>query len=552
MKIADLVQGTPEWFAHRREHFNASDAPAMMGCSPYKTRSQLLQEMATGITPEIDDFTQKRFDDGHRFEALARPLAEQIIGEELYPVTGSEGKFSASFDGITMGEDIVFEHKSLNDELRSVMVEGCTGKDLPLMYRVQMEQQLMVANAEKTLFVASKWNNDELVEMRHCWYEPDDELHDKILFGWAQFGVDLQNYKPVEVIVPAVAAPQMGLPAVSIAVNGSIKLVDNLEKVGAELTAYVERINKKPETDQDFANLEATVKTLKAFEEALAASEANALAQVGGIDAMRKTVALYHEVSSTNRLLVEKLVKAEKESRRAAIVGDAWAELADHVKILNDLLGQPYMPTVVGDFQGVIKGLKSIDSMRDKVSTELARCKIAANETAHRIKVNLTTLRELASDHTFLFADTAQLVTKANDDLTALVKLRISDHKAAIEAEAEKARARIAEEERIKAEADAREKAAAVEPVKPPIQQTQAATPAEWPSVANDKKIRLGEINSRLAPITLTAEGLAALGFHAITDKNAKLYNESDFMRICSAIIDHVSSVATEDFEVAA
>ena len=49
MKTHDLIQGSPEWLAYRAQHFNASDAPAMMGCSPYKTRAQLLAEMHTGI-----------------------------------------------------------------------------------------------------------------------------------------------------------------------------------------------------------------------------------------------------------------------------------------------------------------------------------------------------------------------------------------------------------------------------------------------------------------------------------------------------------------------
>ena len=81
MQIVNLVQGSPEWHAHRAQHFNASDAPAMMGASSYRTRSELIKELATGITPEIDAVTQRRFDDGHQFEALARPLAEEIIGD---------------------------------------------------------------------------------------------------------------------------------------------------------------------------------------------------------------------------------------------------------------------------------------------------------------------------------------------------------------------------------------------------------------------------------------------------------------------------------------
>ena len=119
MKIHQLTQGSQEWLAYRATHFNASDAPAMMGCSPYKTRAELLREMHTGVAADVDAGTQKRFDNGHRAEALARPLAEEFIGAELYPVVGSLGRLSASFDGLTLEEREGFEHKALNAELKA-------------------------------------------------------------------------------------------------------------------------------------------------------------------------------------------------------------------------------------------------------------------------------------------------------------------------------------------------------------------------------------------------------------------------------------------------
>ena len=86
MQTVKLIQGSADWHTHRARHFNASDAPAMMGCSPYKTRTQLLHELHTGLTPDVDAAQQRRFDDGHRYEALSRPLAEEFIGQELYPL----------------------------------------------------------------------------------------------------------------------------------------------------------------------------------------------------------------------------------------------------------------------------------------------------------------------------------------------------------------------------------------------------------------------------------------------------------------------------------
>ena len=147
MQIVNVKQGTPEWHAHRATALNASDAPAMLGLSKYKTRAQLIKERATGIMPDVDNATQRRFNDGHRFEALARPLAEGIIEDELSPVTGLAGKYSASFDGITFAGDVIMEHKTLNDDIRKDIGANGNAGGLDEMYRVQMEQQLMVSGA---------------------------------------------------------------------------------------------------------------------------------------------------------------------------------------------------------------------------------------------------------------------------------------------------------------------------------------------------------------------------------------------------------------------
>lgn len=576
MQTHELIQGTPEWHAYRANHFNASDAPAMMGCSPYKTRSQLLHEMATGHVPEVDAATQRRFDDGHRFEALARPLAEDIICEDLYPVTGSEGNLSASFDGLTVMDDQAFEHKTLNDVLRQAFAEIETiapqyrereaGRHLPLQYQVQMEQQLFVSGADRVLFMASKWNGEELVEELHCWYYSDAELRAKIVAGWDQFAKDLAAYVPPEVVVAPVASPQIGLPAVSITVNGSIALVDNLAKFGTALTAYVERINKKPETDQDFADLEATVKTLKSAEEALDAAEAGALAQTDSIDAMRKTVDLYRQTARTNRLLVEKLVKAEKENRRIAIVGDAAAELVTHIKKLNERIGKPYMPSIPADFQGVIKGLKSLDSMRDKVATELARCKIAANEVADRIQANLET--KGLHGYTFLFADIATLCLKSAEDFQNTVTARITAQEASeaarLEAEREKIRAEEAakaqrelarqqEQERQFAEQEAAEIArlekanttliVEAAPAVAAVATVANVIPMTRPAPTSQPSLKLGEIGTLLG-FSLTADFLRTLGFEvALKERGACLYHREQLPAMLAALVRHIEGV---------
>lgn len=55
---------------------------------------------------------------------------------------------------------------------------------------------------------------------------------------------------------------------------------------------------------------------------------------------------------------------------------------------------------------------------------------------------------------------------------------------------------------------------------------------------------KLGDINARLAPVALTVDGLAHLGFaHVATDKSAKLYRASDFQAMCAALVKHITDV---------
>ena len=87
----------------------------------------------------------------------------------------------------------------------------------------------------------------------------------------------------------------------------------------------------------------------------------------------------------------------------------------------------------------------------------------------------------------------------------------------------------------------------AAAPIAPPAVSSQAANVVPMGTRAPDTgaRIRLGELNSMLAPIALTADGLAALGFQpAATEKAAKLYAATDLPRICAALIALLSKVS--------
>ena len=458
MEVTNLIQGTPEWHAHRASHFNASDAPAMMGVSPYKSRNELLTELSTGYKPEVDAATQRRFNDGHTFEDLARPLAEQIIGESLYPVTGCEGKLSASFDGLTMAEDIAFEHKTLNENLRDVMGHGCMGEDLDLSYRIQMQQQCMVAGCERVLFMASKWapSADEtehfvtlpdgsvqyysLVEMRHCWYESNAALAEKINQGWVQFYLDLGNYIPEpEVIAPVGKSPET-LPALLIEVTGMVT-ASNLAQYKEHALAVFASVNRDLVTDQDFADARKAIKWAGEVETRLQSAKQHALSQTASIDELFRTIDEIAAEARRVRLDLNNCVKVRDANLRTEIVAEGKAAFDEHIAACNKRIGRAWMPAVPADFAAAIKGMSKYENMRGAVATALANAKIAANKWADKITANKAAI-EAESEFAALFADASTLVLKDPEFVAMAIQTRVSAQKEKQAAEAERVRAK--------------------------------------------------------------------------------------------------------------
>jgi predicted phage-related endonuclease len=433
MQTHDLIQGSPAWHAHRANFFNASDAPAMMGASPYQTRSDLIKELATGITEEPDSFTLALYAEGHRFEILARPIAEGIVGEDLYPVVGSEGRLSASFDGLTMLGDVNFEHKRLNKALREALsTPDCTGADLPMAYQVQMEQQHMVSDAERTLFMASDWTPDgQLIEELHCWYTPNPELAARIAAGWEQLDKDVCAYAPEGAApVKPIGRTLESLPALTITVRGSV-VASNLDAYREHALAVFAEIKTELTTDQDFADADKTVKWCGDVEARLVAAKENALGQTATIDALFRTIDDIAAEARRVRLKLEKTIEAEKKARRETVITDHQAKLDAHVKALNARLGTEWIARRIGPFSDAIKGKRTIESCKESAGVALVTALIDLSQLADRLDLNRKSLVIDGTDWFFLFADFASLGAKPAEDFAALATLRIQQHQAA-------------------------------------------------------------------------------------------------------------------------
>ncbi|MGX9378998.1 YqaJ viral recombinase family protein [Pseudomonas sp. JQ36] len=509
MKIHNVAQGSEAWHALRANYFTASEAPAMMGASKQMKRTELLHAKKTGLDRDVSWWVQKNlFDKGHEAEALARPILEGRIGEDLFPVVGTEGDLLASLDGCTILGDVLFEHKMWNEQL-AVDVRAGT---LDPHYYWQLEQQLLVSGADKVIFVCSDGTEENFVSME---YAPVPGRAATLVAGWKQFQADLLYFTPAEVVPEAVGKTPESLPALRIEVTGMVT-ASNLEQFKAHSLAVFSSINTELETDQHFADAEKTVKWCGDVEERLEAAKQHALSQTESIDALFRTIDEISAEARAKRLMLDKLVKARKLSIREDIVMDAAKALQVHIDQINASLGgKARMPAVPADFAGAIKGKKTISSLRDSADSELARAKIAASQIGDSIRSNLASLDELAADYMFLFNDVQQLVMKANDDLVALIKVRISEHQKAEEQKAEAQREQIRKQElqRIADEA----KASA--PVEPAPVTSPAPVKAAAPVQSSSKPA-----TTTAAPVNLQAEvfDLEAL-IHAVAGGHAPI-----------------------------
>lgn len=546
MQVHNVQQGTPEWHALRSSYFTASEAPAMMGASKYQTRNDLLVLKKTGIVEEVTPQQQAIFDRGHATEEMARPLVEEMLGEELYPIVGTSGNLLASMDGATMLGDTLFEHKLWNQGVVAQIRAG----DLQPHYYWQLEQQLLVSGAERVIFVCSDGTR---TNFEHLEYRPVAGRREQLIAGWAQFEEDLGRFEVKEVKAEVIGAAPDQLPALRIDVTGMVT-ASNLDAFKSHALQVIANINTNLSTDKDFADADATVKWCGEVEGKLKAAKDHALGQTESIDALFKAIDAIVEETRAKRLSLEKLVKARKDQVRQDIVIDAAKALQAHIDQIDATLGGKIrMPKVHANFAEAIKGKKQVSSLKEAADTELARAKIEASRIGDLIRLNIASFNELARQHGFLFQDAQDLVLKANDDLVALIKMRIHDYEQAEQKKRDDAE--LARQQAVQQAAQQQQVQQQVQeqPVAQQVAQADpapAATPitSATPAVAADsgQRIKLGDITGRLG-FALTADFLSSLGFEPVEIKGgAKLYRAGDFTDICTALIQHIQAARVD------
>lgn len=600
--IIEHQQGSEAWVQHRSRSLNASELAAAMGLSPYMSRAELIKRKATGIVPEVDEATQRRFDKGHEVEAAARPLAEEIIGEELYAsVFAAEVDglhLSASLDGHTLLNEVTWEHKLAGADITASLREGV----IPEQYHPQMEQGLMLTGAERCLFTASNGTRESAV---HVWYESSHELRAKIIPTWKQFMADVAAYVPTaaEPVKPVGRSPDK-LPALRSSVKGELVLESNIKEWETAALAYIKTVrDHELKTDEDFENADAAAKWCESSKTTLDGLKSNLMSATGDVNTAVGTLDRIMAELDKTRIQFTKAIAARKAERKAEIVAGGVAAYEKHEAELIRDTGGPWIVLGKPDFGGAIKNLRTFASIQNAVDTALAEAKIKADESARKIRESLRILAEDGAGFELLFHDRLALIGKAPDDLRLLVKSRIAEHQATERAKEEAQRERIRAEEAARLEREAkaeqrekerqaeiaaaallvRQQADAAKVINPIL----AAAVIEQPFfdvaavaantgigiismssesvhridpaavIEDGRRLTLGQINERIAPVSITVAGLSLLGYEPVEQvKASRLYRASDFRRICADISAHVLaapvSVNTKLREIAA
>ena len=185
--VHNLVQGTPEWHAHRKQYFNASETPAVVGVSPWQTPYELWLVKTGRKVTEINEAMRH----GTALEPAARAAFEETTGLIMQPQVLVDGHYSASLDGITLNGTALVEIKCPYKGQASALWQSVSTGTIPEHYRWQVQHQLMVSQAK----LAYLWVFDGSKGMQLT-FEPDEISFLEIRQAWEAFSHYLDTDTP--------------------------------------------------------------------------------------------------------------------------------------------------------------------------------------------------------------------------------------------------------------------------------------------------------------------------------------------------------------------
>lgn len=150
------------WLEWRRHGIGASDAPIIMGVSPWKTIDQLWEEKLTAIDVQIENDNMRY---GKEREEMARQMFERMTGHVMFPdrkyMHPTMPWLRATLDGIDIDEKIMVEIKNPNKKDHLLAIN----KQVPEKYYPQCQHQMLVKELDRMFYFSCHGDDGQIVEV---------------------------------------------------------------------------------------------------------------------------------------------------------------------------------------------------------------------------------------------------------------------------------------------------------------------------------------------------------------------------------------------------
>lgn len=152
LKRKRIMQHTPEWYAARGVRLTASDVPAVLGHSPYSSRSEVLKRKTGQRKSTFNNFACAH---GNKYEAVAARAYTQVTGIQC--VTEDIGLVChPQYDHFAASPDRVAIEYPILIEIKCPFKRPIEVGRIPVQYVDQVEFQMAVTGLPIVHFVQFK------------------------------------------------------------------------------------------------------------------------------------------------------------------------------------------------------------------------------------------------------------------------------------------------------------------------------------------------------------------------------------------------------------
>lgn len=158
MRKVEFEQGSPEWLQWRRGLLTATDAPMLMGASPYVTLYKGWQRKVGQIPEQQETEPMRR---GKKDEPIAREWFIKEYGIEMEPCCVESETYNfigSSLDGLSSCGKYILEIKSNGDQYHFGLNGG-----LPDFHLMQMQHQLLSTDNTAEMGFYLSYNKGEMI-----------------------------------------------------------------------------------------------------------------------------------------------------------------------------------------------------------------------------------------------------------------------------------------------------------------------------------------------------------------------------------------------------